>query len=239
MSPYLRPMAPIAPAAILCGDPARALLIAQAILTEPRMSNHHRGLWGYHGRAPSGRQLTVQATGIGGASAAIVVGALARYGVRAIVRVGTCRAAGPSPEVGATVAIEGVVAADGACAGFGIETGATLHPDRDLTAGLRAGTDGAGTLFSVGRPDPDPDTVGPSALHDLQSAAVLAAAREHGIAAAVTVVVARNARGPLEDEPLEAAAVRLGRLAAGVLAGDPPTDAPVGSDLRPSSSSRA
>ena len=37
------------------------------------MFNTRRGLWGYTGRAPDGEPVTVQATGMGGPSAAIVV----------------------------------------------------------------------------------------------------------------------------------------------------------------------
>ena len=56
MPPRLRPTAPIAADAVLVGDPGRALLLAQELLEEPKMSNHARGLWGYSGgprRAPS------------------------------------------------------------------------------------------------------------------------------------------------------------------------------------------
>ena len=47
MPARLRPTAPIAPDAILVGDPGRALLLAQELLEQPKMSNHARGLWGY------------------------------------------------------------------------------------------------------------------------------------------------------------------------------------------------
>ena len=54
------------------GDPGRALAVAQALLDQPpRMFNHARGLWGYTGTAPDGELLTVQATGMGGPSAAL------------------------------------------------------------------------------------------------------------------------------------------------------------------------
>ena len=94
---HLRPSAPTAADALLCGDPARALAIAQALLVKPRMSNHHRGLWGYYGETAAGAELTVQATGIGGPSAAIVLGELAELGLRRAIRVGTCAAPGPAP----------------------------------------------------------------------------------------------------------------------------------------------
>ena len=44
------------------------------------MFNHHRGLWGYTGTAPDGEPLTIQATGMGGPSAAIVLTELIALG---------------------------------------------------------------------------------------------------------------------------------------------------------------
>src|SRR3954447_3881507 len=89
---HLHPTAPLAPRVLLPGDPGRALLLAQALLREPRMFNHHRGLWGYTGTAPDGEPLTVQATGMGGPSTAIVVSELIDLGAERLVRVGTCGA---------------------------------------------------------------------------------------------------------------------------------------------------
>ena len=63
------------------------------------MSNHARGLWGYTGRTPAGVRLTIQATGMGGPSAALVLADLAELGVRRAIRVGTCVAL--DPELGA------------------------------------------------------------------------------------------------------------------------------------------
>ena len=65
---HLRPTAPLAERVLLPGDPGRALALAQALLVEPRMFNHHRGLWGYTGAAPDGQPLTIQSTGMGGPS---------------------------------------------------------------------------------------------------------------------------------------------------------------------------
>ena len=57
---------------LLPGDPHRALAVAQLVLDKPRMFNHARGLWGYTGIAADGRPLSIQSTGIGGPSTAIV-----------------------------------------------------------------------------------------------------------------------------------------------------------------------
>ena len=48
-------------------------MLAQELLETPKMSNHARGLWGYSGQTPAGAQLTIQATGMGGPSAALVL----------------------------------------------------------------------------------------------------------------------------------------------------------------------
>ena len=59
------------------------------------MFNHNRGLWGYTGEAADGRALTIQATGMGGPSAAIVLAELIALGARRAIRVGTCGALSP------------------------------------------------------------------------------------------------------------------------------------------------
>ena len=59
------------------------------------MANHHHGLWGYSGTTAAGRELTIQATGIGGPSAARVLGELAASASGALIRIGTLR--GPRP----------------------------------------------------------------------------------------------------------------------------------------------
>src|SRR5206468_9102696 len=92
---------------LLPGDPGRALALAQQLLTEPRMSNHARGLWGYTGETPGGHPLSIQATGMGGPSAAIVLHELAELGVRRAIRVGTCGAIDPALGHGALVVVGG------------------------------------------------------------------------------------------------------------------------------------
>jgi len=131
MPSRLRPTASVAADAILVGDPGRALLLAQELLEQPKMSNHARGLWGYSGQTPAGRSLSIQATGMGGPSAALVLADLAELGVRRAIRVGTCVAIEPQPEPGDLLT---VVEAH-AWAGGG--AGAAVLPDPGLTARLR------------------------------------------------------------------------------------------------------
>src|SRR6184192_659933 len=93
---HVHPTAPLAERVLLPGDPGRALRLAQSLLDEPRMFNHNRGLWGYTGAASDGELLTIQATGMGGPSAAIVLSELIELGARRAIRVGTCGALDPS-----------------------------------------------------------------------------------------------------------------------------------------------
>ncbi|MDQ3769715.1 MAG: purine-nucleoside phosphorylase, partial [Actinomycetota bacterium] len=121
------------------GDPGRALRLAQALLDTPRMFNHHRGLWGYTGGAADGEPLTIQATGMGGPSAAIVVEELAQLGVQTVVRVGTCRALRPDLRLGDLIVAREVRGEDGASRGLGAP--AVQRPDRALIAALAGAGD--------------------------------------------------------------------------------------------------
>src|SRR4051794_15111666 len=141
---HLRPTAPLAPRALLPGDPGRALRLAQALLHEPRMFNHHRGLWGYTGTAQDGEPLTIQATGMGGPSAAIVLEELATLGLRRAVRVGTCRALAPAAAVGDLVCATDVLGADGTSAALGAPV--RQEPDPKLTRALLAEADHGGLV---------------------------------------------------------------------------------------------
>src|SRR3954466_12590015 len=94
MPARLRPTAPMAAAAVLVGDPGRALMLAQELLRQPKMSNHARGLWGYTGVTDAGAELTIQSTGMGGPSATVVLRDLAELGVGRAIRIGTCTSLG-------------------------------------------------------------------------------------------------------------------------------------------------
>ena len=75
---HIHATAPLADRVLLPGDPGRALALAQLLLSAPKMFNHNRGLWGYTGETiADGRPLTIQSTGMGGPSAAIVISELA------------------------------------------------------------------------------------------------------------------------------------------------------------------
>ena len=124
MPARLRPTAPFAADAILVGDPGRALLLAQELLEQPKMSNHARGLWGYTGGPPAGGELTIQSTGMGGPSAALVLADLAEAR-RAAGGAGRHLrgAAGRGVEPGELLLVEEALAGGGSAAAFGVDVG--------------------------------------------------------------------------------------------------------------------
>jgi purine-nucleoside phosphorylase len=206
---HLRPSAPTAADALICGDPARALAIAQHVLVQPRMSNHNRGLWGYYGETPAGHALTVQATGIGAPSAAVVIGEVVELGVRRLIRIGTC-AAGEGFPLGAAAVVASARAHDGVSTLLG--AGAEAQPDPGLTAALVAATGAGAAAVTSSDLLPGHGDLAPPAspgLHDLQTAAVLGVAARLKVPAAAVLVVRSAGGRRLEDDPLESALLRL------------------------------
>jgi len=221
---HLRPATDLADRVLLPGDPHRALVVAQAILTEPLMFNHARGLWGYTGRARDGEPLSVQSTGMGGPSAAIVVEELIGLGARTLIRIGTCGAVVPGFELGELVAAERVLAADGTSAALG--AGQRIDADPELTAalvsaGARPATAISTDLFYDPRPEPVWEATAAEVV-EMEAATLLALARCHGVAAAVLLGVTDDLVGErrrVAREELEQLGVRLGEAAWSALAG--------------------
>jgi uridine phosphorylase len=215
----LQPTAPIATDAILVGDPGRALLLAQEFLAEPKMSNHTRGLWGYSGRTPTGDSLTIQSTGMGGPSAALVLAELAELGVRRAVRVGTCVAFDGSLELGDLLLVTEAVAAGGSATSLGATVNETIEPDRDLTERLAA-LEGL-SRARIGSFDAHPrehEPAVPVIAGDMQTAPLLARARALGVRAAALLIVSETAAGGmLAKDDLKEFEKRAGRFAALVL----------------------
>lgn len=80
----------IADTVLLPGDPLRARFIADTMLQDARCYNEVRGMFGFTGTY-KGKRVSVQGTGMGLPSVSIYVNELIRdYGVRCLVRIGTC-----------------------------------------------------------------------------------------------------------------------------------------------------
>jgi uridine phosphorylase len=214
---HLRPHAVVAERVLLPGDPGRAMRVAQDLTDTPKMLNHNRGLWGYTGPAADGEPLTVQSTGLGGPSAAVVVEELIGLGARRLVRIGTCAALDPGLALGDLVVAERVLAGDGASRALG--AGDTLEPDSALTAALGpAAARGTVATTDLFYGVPNGAGAGDALARDLESAAVLAVAARHGLPAAVVLLVTEDARGArLGVDDLHAAELVLGRAGATAL----------------------
>ena len=223
---HLRPTAELADRVLLPGDPGRALLIAQSVLAEPRMFNHVRGLWGYTGTAADGELLTVQSTGMGGPSAAIVVEELIGLGARRLLRVGTCGALVSGLELGSLVVCERALCRDGASRAL---SGADhIDPDPELTQSLLAVAGDVATATTVSTDlfyDPDEGrhdewTSAGALAVEMEAATVFAVAARHGARAACVLAVSDTlvgGRQRLDDEALARAGEELGRVGAAAL----------------------
>lgn len=193
LSAYLRPTGPIAADVLLASDPAACMALAQLVIVRPLMANHSYGLWGYSGETESGRPLTVQSIGIGGASAAVVLGELAAHGARRAIHL-AARDPGGGAEPGDRIVVTLARALDGTSRALG--SPALARPDAALTARvLEAAGSGAreGVISSI-----DPGAAAPSAPElngtvsavDFETAALFAAGQSHGVAMAAAFVAA-------------------------------------------------
>jgi purine-nucleoside phosphorylase len=101
----------VAPVVLLPGDPGRTKRVADQ-LQDARCYNEFRGLVGYTGRY-RGAAVSVQTTGMGAPSAAIVVEELAMLGAKTVIRIGTCGGAGVGVEPGDLVIATAACPLDG------------------------------------------------------------------------------------------------------------------------------
>jgi uridine phosphorylase len=207
---HLKPATELAPRVLLPGDPHRALAVAQALTEQPKMFNHHRGLWGYTGTARDGELLTIQATGMGGPSAAIVVEELIALGARTFIRIGTCGALTADRGLGELLRVEAALPLDGTSRALGAN--GRVEPDAELTAGIDAppGTAASVDLFyAEGEPD-GADVV------EMECATLFRIAELRGVRAAAVLGVSDvldGARVRIEPDELEVLGVRLGEAA--------------------------
>jgi DeoD family purine-nucleoside phosphorylase len=236
---HLRPTAELAERVLLPGDPGRALALAQLLLEGPLMFNHHRGLWGYTGAAiADGEQLTIQSTGMGGPSAAIVLEELIALGVRRAIRVGTCGALDGGLELGDVLVAREALAADGTSRALG--AGERIAADRGLTEALEGAsgperhTHLGATVVSTdlfyepnrGR-EHDWRAAGAVAV-EMEAATLFAVGMRHGVPVGCMLTVSDilseeeptqpgTQRAHIDDEALLDAAHAMGRLAVSAL----------------------
>jgi DeoD family purine-nucleoside phosphorylase len=234
---HVHPTTALAERVLLPGDPGRALMLAQALLEQPKMFNHNRGLWGYTGTAADGVPLTIQSTGMGGPSAAIVIEELVQLGARRLVRVGTCGALVGGFALGDVIVVREAVCADGASRALG--AGERVAADAELTAALAAAAErelghaaASGAVVTTDlfydpdgkHADPGSDPTRPDEAVlaiEMETATLLRLAELRGVRAGCVLAVSDllgPARGRIDAEAMEVAAQRIGRIAAGALA---------------------
>jgi DeoD family purine-nucleoside phosphorylase len=100
-----------AEACLLPGDPLRAKYIAETFFDDAVQRNAERGMLGYTGTF-EGKPVSVQATGMGCPSAAIVTEELIQLGVKRLLRVGTCGGLQADMELGDLIVAVSAVPAD-------------------------------------------------------------------------------------------------------------------------------
>jgi uridine phosphorylase len=224
---HLRPTAPLAERVLLPGDPGRALALAQLLLGEPLMFNHNRGLWGYTGDAVAdGRPLTIQATGMGGPSAAIVLSELISLGARRAIRVGTCGALSSELALGELVIAGESVCADGTSRA--IAAAPRAHADAVLTEALKRSAPAArvGAIVSVDLFYDDAavrEHPSDALAIEMEAATLFAlgAAADVPVACLLTVTDTfdeHGARTRIDADALHAAAEQMGAVAVDALA---------------------
>jgi uridine phosphorylase len=199
-------------------------MLAQTLLQEPRMFNHHRGLWGYTGTAPDGEPATIQATGMGGPSAAIVLTELIGLGARRAIRVGTCGALSPELELGELVVALDAVGADGTSRALGAPDRVPADPALSAELERRAPGSHAGTVVSVDLfYEGGPRGAGREGLAvEMEAAALFAVGAGAGVPVACVLAVSDvfasdGSHMRIPEAALLQAAERMGRAALAAL----------------------
>jgi len=155
-----------AEACLVPGDPLRAKHIADNFLEGAVQTNAERGMLGYTGTF-NGRPVSVQASGMGCPSAAIVYEELVQLGVKRLMRVGTCGGLQPDMKLGDLIVAIAATAADhttltytggepySPTASWELVHGA-VHAARELGRRVRVGSVVSSDVFY----DPDPGRAG-------------------------------------------------------------------------------
>lgn len=133
---------------LVAGDPGRIARLAGR-LDGAELITDHRGLVGYTGKY-KGVSVSVQSSGMGCPSMAMVGEELIGYGVRQIVRIGTCSAFGEGVDNGDLIIVTGSAPGDGTTASMAAGAPYATVPDFRLTSKLLAGAEARSGRFHLG-----------------------------------------------------------------------------------------
>ena len=124
-----------AEAVLVPGDPLRAKYIAETFFEGTKQVNGERGMLGYTGTF-KGKPVSVQSTGMGCPSAAIVFEELNMLGAKKLIRVGTCGGLQPGMTMGELVIATSATPSDRTALNY---TGGEMHaPTADFGLVLSA-----------------------------------------------------------------------------------------------------
>jgi DeoD family purine-nucleoside phosphorylase len=217
-----------AEACLLPGDPLRARYIAEHYFEDAEERNHERGLLGYTGTY-EGRPVSVQATGMGCPTAAIVIEELIQLGVKRLMRVGTCGGLQPDLALGDLIVAITAVPADGTARHYvGGEphcptadwelVHSSVHAAKQLEQSLRVGAIASSDTFY----DPDPErhkrwsSRGVLAV-EMEAAVLFTIGALRGVQAGCLLTVSDIVIGEeftrISDDELQAAVDRMTRVA--------------------------
>ncbi len=217
-----------APAVLLPGDPLRAQRIARDFLDDAKQVNGERGMLGFTGSF-EGRPVSVQSTGMGCPSAAIVIEELITLGARRLIRVGTCGGLQPELALGDLVVAISAVPGDSTAlrytggeahaptANFNVTHG-LIHSAKELKLRPHVGPIASSDTFY----DPDPGRHKRWAARgvlavEMEAAVLFTIGALRGIEAACVLTVSDIISGEeftrISDADLAAAVERMTRLA--------------------------
>jgi DeoD family purine-nucleoside phosphorylase len=217
-----------AKAVLLPGDPLRAQRIANDFLEDARQVNGERGMLGYTGTF-EGKPVSVQSTGMGCPSAAIVIEELIQLGSTRLIRIGTCGGLQPTLTLGDLVVALSAVPGDATAlrytggephaptAHFGVTHG-LIHAAKKLGLRAHVGPIASSDTFY----DPDPERHHRWAARgvlavEMEAAALFTIGALRGIEAAcvltVSDVITREEFVRISDADLADAVARMTQLA--------------------------
>jgi len=133
---------------LVAGDPGRITRLS-SLLEGSRLVSDNRGLLGYTGTYHD-VPVSLQCTGMGCPSMAMVGAELLDYGARTLVRIGTCSAFGRGVRNGHLVVVTGSAAADGTTRSLAAGVPFVAVPDFRLTQALAETARGSGIPTHVG-----------------------------------------------------------------------------------------
>ena len=219
------PQGAVAEYVLLPGDPNRATRIADAFLDDVVRYNDHRQLLGYTGHY-RGLRVSVQSTGMGCPSLAIVTEELVRLGAKRLVRVGTAGIIGEHVSPGELIVATGAVGNDGTTRQY--LRGANYAPVADhavvralVDAGHTAGkTPHVGLIqtedaFYATGPEDVPELAARGVLAiEMEASALFLIAALRGVQAGCALVASNNIGDPVfvPQEVLDAGVEAMSRM---------------------------